>query len=276
MANTPHKLRLKSRDESDSTRQKSCQVVPDHGSSKHFDMLGVGAYVNKHHQLPFCVDATQIKRWSQTDSLVIVLVVLQTIWMAFQCLLRTIQGLDTSLLELVTVAYIPLTTTTYVLWFKKPLLTAPHVYLHIEDNYPVDVHLRSRAPQSGTATKHIPMRALIWAGGILPGFIFCGIHLFAWNYHFPTRAESIIWKICSCIAMACCLLYGLCFVPRFSMFYVLRLLCRKSRGNDEVWFIFVYAICRFILLILALISLRKMPGSVYQTVRWTEMVPHFH
>lgn len=209
----------------------------------HFDMLGVGAYV-KHNQLPFHVDATQIKRWSQTDNLIIVLAVLQTIWMAFQCLLRTVKGLDTSLLELVTVAYIPLTITTYVLWFQKPLLTVPHVYLHLDNHYSSDVQLRSRAPQSDTAAKQIPLRALIWAGGMLPGFIFCAIHLFAWNYHFPTRAESIIWKICSCIAMACCLLYGLFLVPGFSMFDVLDLLGRKSRAGDDIWVVFVYVICR--------------------------------
>lgn len=93
----------------------------------------------------------------------------------------------------------------FVLWFKKPLLKVPYIYLHLKQHYPIDVHHRPRALGLDRAKKGFSTLGLILTSSILLGVIFCAIHLAAWNYYSHTHAERIIQKTCSCIAIACCM-----------------------------------------------------------------------
>ncbi|KAL4863464.1 hypothetical protein BDV12DRAFT_202069 [Aspergillus spectabilis] len=38
--------------------------------------------------------------------------------------------------------------------------------------------------------------------GTLAGLIFCGIHVAAWNFTFPTHAEKIAWRVLTLTALA--------------------------------------------------------------------------
>jgi len=71
-------------------------------------LFQVCEYIQRHRQLPFRVSPDEIDRWNQTDMLVDLIAITQTIYLGTQCLLRAIAGLEISLLELLTLSYIPL------------------------------------------------------------------------------------------------------------------------------------------------------------------------
>ena len=57
---------------------------------------------------------------SKGDGLSKGLVILQTTWFAIQCIARGVQHLPITELEFVTLAFVTLNLTTYVLWWHKP------------------------------------------------------------------------------------------------------------------------------------------------------------
>lgn len=115
----------------------------------------------------------------------------------------------------------------------------------IEEMNPVDVQLRSLY--------------LTW---ITLG----GLHLIAWNWAFPTEAEKIIWRVAS-FALGCCPL-AMAIVRWFE----------DSLGglSDTLTYGLgtVGITARVLLVGLMLASIRALPCSAYETVSWTDYIPH--
>lgn len=115
----------------------------------------------------------------------------------------------------------------------------------------------------------------IWVAGILPGLVFGSLHFTAWDCSFPTSAESIAWKICSCVSLVCCFLYGLGFIlrhyPQWTYLMPKRLHWELRNRNLLT---LPYAVCRLVIIILAFVSLRSLPSGAYQTINWTQSLPH--
>jgi hypothetical protein len=236
-------------------------------------MKGITKYVEKFGELPFAVKASQIKEWSKTNGLVTALYILQSTWMAVQCLVRISQGLQISLLELITLAYIPITLATFILWHRKPDMSVPYIYLQPKPELP-DLAKDDRGnwftpddmpdlPNS-RHTKFGQLQHLTCLSLGLPGLVFCGLHLCAWNYGFPSQMEGILWKVCSLVSIASLIIFVfLSGGPGTTLRQVLSLSS-----------LLTYTICRLTLIVLAFMSLRSLPASVYQTIRWTQYFPH--
>ena len=108
------------------------------------------------------------------------------------------------------------------------------------------------------------------------GALFGAIHCLAWHFVFPSHVEEIMWRVASLTVVGTCLgmvlaLYLLHFsdgpgISRkcFKKFSILLSIC----------FLFFYPISRMCLLVLALTSLRSLPLSAFDTIRWIELVPH--
>ena len=108
-----------------------------------------------------------------------------------------------------------------------------------------------------------------------------GIHLSAWNFEFPSRVESILWRT------ACFIIIGSSFallaVPSLSalQFYFLNPYRPNMRAMTEwVGFCFAgllflcYAASRLYLVVESFLSLRHVPIGVYAAVPWVENIPH--
>jgi hypothetical protein len=67
------------------------------------------------------ISKAEIKDKSKGDFISKAVVILQTGWFVIQCAARRFQGLQTTELELVTVAFATINFFIYVLWFEKPL-----------------------------------------------------------------------------------------------------------------------------------------------------------
>ncbi|KDR71422.1 hypothetical protein GALMADRAFT_74889 [Galerina marginata CBS 339.88] len=99
------------------------------------------------------------------------------------------------------------------------------------------------------------------------------IHCLGWSLTFLSGAEKITWRVSALIISAVPIL-GLflhCFLHVFN--FVGKFL------RKDLWWIFVgivpiYLLARIALLVVAFLSLRKLPSGAYSVVNWTEYLPH--
>ncbi|KAF8657412.1 hypothetical protein AX16_002209 [Volvariella volvacea WC 439] len=110
------------------------------------------------------------------------------------------------------------------------------------------------------------------------GVLFGAIHLIGWNFEFLTIAELWLWRASS---------LALTTIPIF-VAITSALLAADDRLNvgvlEDIVLVFLvptiglgpplYFAARIILLFLAFFTLRSLPDSAYQNVRWTEYLPH--
>ncbi|KAF8642442.1 hypothetical protein AX16_009496 [Volvariella volvacea WC 439] len=114
--------------------------------------------------------------------------------------------------------------------------------------------------------------------GSLIGVLFGAIHLIGWDFQFLTITEVWLWRASS---------LALAIIPLFLTigFTLLVVQERLDIGSIEIIaYIFLtpafvlggplYFSARIILLFLAFYTLRDLPDSAYQNVRWTEYLPH--
>ncbi|KAF8641279.1 hypothetical protein AX16_010058 [Volvariella volvacea WC 439] len=103
-------------------------------------------------------------------------------------------------------------------------------------------------------------------GGVI-GILFGAIHLIGWNFQFPTPIELWLWRSSSLV---------LTVIP-------LLLAIGAAGNNTPCNIVFAFAVifgaplyfnARILLLVLAFFTLRDLPDSAYQNVRWTEYIPH--
>ncbi|KAF8663983.1 hypothetical protein AX16_000834 [Volvariella volvacea WC 439] len=116
------------------------------------------------------------------------------------------------------------------------------------------------------------------------GVAFGAIHLIGWNFPFPTEAEIWLWQVCSLVLTAVPLV--LAFSQALSFANERVQMGRRSFFAEVLQFIsglslfisgvgfFAYIIARFVILFVAFFSLRSLPDSAYQNVKWTNFIPH--
>ena len=125
------------------------------------------------------------------------------------------------------------------------------------------------------------MGMVVWSASMAYG----GVHAAAWNGYFPSRIETWLWRASSiCIAGS-----GLTWI-------VINMSARISKGFKEYWGKveslrahwtslvglgslatlcgLAYLLARIYLVLEAFISLRKLPAGAFETLQWTQLVPH--
>ena len=113
----------------------------------------------------------------------------------------------------------------------------------------------------------------------IPVAVFGAIHMAAWNEHFPTAAEHILWLVASGLVTAISLLYGLgaLLVLWFGDNGWKELLPSTNgapvRYGHGLGTLVIFA--HIYLFIASWIDLRFLPASAFQTVDWTAAFPHF-
>ena len=125
------------------------------------------------------------------------------------------------------------------------------------------------------------MGMIVWFASMAYG----GLHATAWNGHFPSDVEMWLWRASSiCIAGS-----GLVWI-------MINLLAHTSTGFKAYWGRveslrahwtslvslgtlaticgLAYLLARIFLVVEAFISLRKLPAAAYETLQWSQLVPH--
>ena len=121
---------------------------------------------------------------------------------------------------------------------------------------------------------------------------YMGIHLFGWNFVFPTRVEQVFWRMSSLTLLSTLVLY-LIFIAIGTI--MAGCLARVLFNNHEAttiseaarllprWLamllylpmISVYALARGYIIVEGFISLRALPHSAFGSVTWSNFIPHF-
>ncbi|GJJ06820.1 hypothetical protein Clacol_001016 [Clathrus columnatus] len=248
----------------------------------------------------------EIQDKSKQDWLAKTFALTQTIWFVIQCVARKAQRLPLTEIELMTCAYAALSAAIYVFWWNKPFRVDFPMLVH--SNIPHksrDINTSTSQPNSrrmdvitlakflhGSLYDEISFsRRLqvptfysgfflettkdIWnfLAGILTAAVFGGIHLFAWKSEFPSRMELWLWRLSALVIVGA---PPIIFIPVSILI--------RNRGKPHVYFrisktilptlVLLYVNARFVILVLAMISLRKLSPGVLTDVEWLTFIPH--
>ena len=108
--------------------------------------------------------------------------------------------------------------------------------------------------------------------------VYGGLHLMAWAWHFPTRAEWYLW-----VSSASFIAISGTIIALYLMAYKIRqrvslkqgpILYRDFMTDFENFCTVLYIIARIYIVVEAFASIRSLPVDVYQTPDWTEWIPH--
>lgn len=246
------------------------------------------------------VPTGELKSRGKSDMVVKVIAILQISWFGIQELIRAIQHLQLTAIEIMTAAFVVCSLSTYGLSWKQPQNVEYPVYLDMistgdaksessdlePPTTPMEGLFKKRirlidgdmpifpSGSINASVKDVTNWAVHFAPYmllILSGCVFGAVHCFAWNSPFPTSQERLAWRICSATTTA---------LPAL---LTLRMLFQKEPciELDDVlkayykFPIAIYILGRLTIIILALMSLRALPANIFQTIEWTLYLPHF-
>lgn len=265
---------------------------------------------------------------SKTDRFAKFAAATQSLYLLCEVVARTIQKLETSCLETMTVSFLVCAIATSYFWLQKPMDVEVPFVLHMQ--IPLMRVLQDAGPVAEKPYQDTPMDFVeqpgwsVWNrrkpfrtfGGlttrpiqripndyILPPLtlrlsiatwiitvLYSTIHFARWNSEFPTLCELYLWRCSSATLWAILFTWGLVLVfsvkPGFDYTHtVLGIWVHETTKNKNWWrrhaldlpgalSSALYFVARTCLIVEIFWSLREMPSSVYQTVQWSQYLPH--
>lgn len=243
----------------------------------------------------------EIQDRSKSDWLAKTIILTQTLWFMAQCIARAIERLPTTELEIVTLAYIAINFGTSIAWWNKPR----------NINYPIQVFKEPLEPDTasqggwadkifffitGTQDEHVnlhhqkkvpvfysgkPTTTEVIVGSdvitLVAGVIFGAVHCIAWSFEFSSSTQALLWRLSSVTITS---------VPFILIVSFIVMLYQDEQDNMRANLLMflsfsimllsgiMYVACRFITLVIALLSLSSLPQGALQAVYWTTLIPH--
>ncbi|KAJ5722075.1 hypothetical protein N7488_000110 [Penicillium malachiteum] len=120
--------------------------------------------------------------------------------------------------------------------------------------------------------------------------IYCAIHVAAWDFEFPTKAEQTVWRVLSLICVGAVFIFSAvdCLVEYTSFLKSKNMLPSFMVDYDRKggrWLVvdhyikllsvLVYVPARLGMMGLVFSSVRALPMATYTTVDWLTTIPHF-
>lgn len=242
----------------------------------------------------------ELSNQSKGDFLSKGIAMLQTLWFVVQCITRLIEHLPLTNLEVMTLAYTFMTMAMYVAWWNKPLNIScatrvagipmkgdshNHEYDGIfcrifkyivgdPDCLVNDLHSFCRVPTfwAGKPDNGEIANADIIA--LLLAIVFGAVHCIAWSYASSHYLELCLWRISAIaiIVIPAAILAGILLLTKvesqFFEIYCDLLMIYCCIGAP------IYIATRMVLLLLSCTTLNSLSYPVYQTVQWTNFIPH--
>ena len=220
---------------------------------------------------------------SKSDWLGKGLICFQVVWMLTQIIARKVAGLPVTLLELNTAVHIGCAILLYFIWWYKPQDVRVLVVVDISgcekckstlmaEDF-VSKGLVSEVPNTvgdkklgvdGLGLTTTSVVILLIALNATYG----GIHTAAWNAHFPSLQEQILWRVSACIVIGAGVIVWGCALFSHSF--------RKLPVLPIIFLIpmVLFAFGRLYLVVEAFISVRSLPVGAYNTTDWVNFLPH--
>jgi hypothetical protein len=115
--------------------------------------------------------------------------------------------------------------------------------------------------------------------GCFSGAVFGGIHCLGWNVLFQGHAEQLLWRAASLAIVSAPVsilpLWGYVFwVDSLGEFNSTFAISKMFALLVPLASIFIYIVARIILIVLIMMSFQSLPPGTYDTVAWTNFIPH--
>jgi hypothetical protein len=266
------------------------------------------------------VSAQELEQLSKGDTIVKLLAILQICWLMLQLLSRAIRDLPSSQFEIAALAFAFTSLVTYAILWNQPreiehryrivasmppektmmaslvqlgpgFLWCKHRFeirkdrtmLEIPNDASHSMDFGELGLLSSVADMNTSKVLIIVVGSVLGGTLFGGLHCLAWNFHFPTTTEALLWRICS-IATAVLPILSLYFSCRWAKYVsglsgwkpdpIPRYMFPRLYGYILVAFFLVpYILARLFLLVEIFRSLFFLPPEAFRDT-WSGSFPH--
>jgi len=215
------------------------------------------------------IDCGLCKERGKTDEIGKLFVIGQVSWFVLQCVGRKAAGLPVTLLVINTAVHVACAIGIYGLMWCKPQGASERIVIAVEKCRTCESFLMQNTNGLCASVPDVSEVGLQIESGSRPigltlsilGIIYGGLHAVAWDAHFPSYAEQILWRVSvvAIIVLACC---------------AISLYVWWRREALLVWILVVSTIPRLYLVIEAFISVRSLPVGAYQTVDWPDFLPH--
>lgn len=236
------------------------------------------------------VTVDEIDDLNESDFFVKFLAVAQILWLCIQIIARASHNLPITQLEIVTLAFAVCSITTYGLLYSRPkdVQTVREIRAIRYPTPGMMTRIASAASHDGTLRRDIPIPNFAHSAMSLHFncsltvvlIVFGGLHLAAWDFEFPTEAESLFWKISAVATLAAW--------PLFLAISFLIAWCSMHAMEDKVidsafmeyagagaFFVTVgaFVAARAFILVEMVRSLAFQPPETFRTT-WAANVPH--
>lgn len=282
---------------------------------------------------------------SKQDTVAKMVTFFQVTYLVLQCIARASQHLTITTMELSALAIVVCSIMTSFCWWHKPADVQTPLKLCLKDGATVAGIRQDAGGRAMKEWKQTPLDFVddllpSWALNVqvfmkmptgpherpLPRFgndrfpnlkgwqeiilcigtlLYAAIHLFGWNFNFPTHTELILWRLSSMFLFVNTIAFWVFETTSawwragrlqrwlYKLFWPSRLRDLEARLQEtqhqgdtkqlplkfEFWSIFplacTYAVARLYLIVEAFVGLRTVEQSAYFDVDWTVYVPHF-
>ncbi|MCJ1229931.1 hypothetical protein MMC12_006602 [Toensbergia leucococca] len=244
------------------------------------------------------ISLREIEGRSKGDAFVKGSAIIQVLWMTIQCIVRATRHLPITQLEVAVLAFAVCALLTYLLNWSKPQGVEVPTYIKISGNtkYMKDLMAREDlgtgwfgSVYQGNGEGHVPndlerYDAQIWRGTgtqsvldvgvVIAGSCFGVLHCLAWNFHFPSHTEMLLWRIAALITALVTLIFFLLSLVDFHVKDgILKRLVNFIVFSFYVVSIAAYVLARLYLMVEIFRSLFFLPPEAFVTT-WSAGIPH--
>lgn len=234
------------------------------------------------------LSADELKDQSKGDSLVKSLTLLQVTWLAIQLLVRAVERLPASQLEIGTLGFSICAFITYVFLFNKPQDVGTPRY-HVATRAPSAHELIELAATGPEMTYDFPCgpwfitdtipsssvacsQKLVTISATIGAILFGSVHCIAWNFEFPTEAEMYLWRA----AALASIVTPIIIVTMIARNLTIGVGCSLRHDCINISYLILfslYTIARLCLIVEMFRSLFYLPPRAFLST-WTSDVPH--
>jgi hypothetical protein len=226
------------------------------------------------------ISEDRIKDSATSDNIAKSLACLQVVWLATQVASRSAHHQAVTLLEVSTMAYVMCALIAYGFWWNRPQNCAIPVIVECSDGAMGKMSPSTYGVWVGTMFEFIcsgrhwihPGELGIWKCAllfVLAPSVFGAVHVASWNIAHPTDTEVWLWRGSTVACLVIPILFAL-------VVYLRATVILNGRYTISCMHVLVlaYILVRMYMLVEDFLSLRALPSSVFDTVKWSSFVPH--
>lgn len=227
------------------------------------------------------ISEDRVKDSATSDNIAKSLACLQVVWLATQVVSRSAHHQAVALLEVSTMAYVLCALISYGFWWNKPQNCAIPIIMNCSNAAMKEMSSSMYGVREGTISEficsgrhwiHRDELTGIWKCAllfVLAPSVFGAVHIASWDIAHPTVIELWLWRV----SIVACLIIPILFA--FVVYLRDAVILNDSLSVACMHIlILAYILVRIYMLVENFLSLRALPSSVFDAVKWSSFVPH--